>query len=173
MFNEKDFDSILNATVYDRNGDKVGSVGQLYLDDETGSPSWLTVNTGLFGMSESFIPYDDSMTVADDRIDVPYDKDFIKDAPRVDADGHIDHAQERELYAYYEREYTDYHGRTDDVLRDGRDDEILVEDRDRVEGHDRYLDDVAREGFDDLGHDSLSTSAQPRLRRYDSGGPRV
>ncbi|HEY8372100.1 MAG TPA: PRC-barrel domain-containing protein, partial [Pseudonocardiaceae bacterium] len=42
--------------VYDANGEKIGKVGQVYLDDETGQPAWVTVRTGLFGMKESFVP---------------------------------------------------------------------------------------------------------------------
>lgn len=101
MISESDLEKILRATVYDRDGDKVGGVGQVFLDEETGRPSWVTVKAGLFGRSESFVPYDDTAGVRDDRIDVAYAKDFILGAPRVDAEGHLDRAQERELDAYY------------------------------------------------------------------------
>lgn len=37
-------------------GDKIGGIGQVYLDDATGEPSWVTTKTGLFGTSESFVP---------------------------------------------------------------------------------------------------------------------
>src|SRR5215217_8053631 len=40
----------------DRDGDKIGSIGDVYLDDQTGQPEWLTVKTGLFGNKESFVP---------------------------------------------------------------------------------------------------------------------
>lgn len=139
MFNDKDFDSILNATVFDRDGEKVGKVGQLYLDDQTGRPNWITVNTGLFGMSESFVPLDDTTSLNGDRIEVPYEKALIKDAPRIDADGHIDPAQEQELHNYYKRDY----GTTDrdagvlstdrrDELHTDRDDRDLRTDREHV-----------------------------------------
>ena len=116
MFNDKDFDSILNATVFDCDGEKVGKVGQLYLDDQTGRPNWVTVNTGLFGMSESFVPLDDTMTLNGDRIEVPYEKALIKDAPRIDADGHIAPEQEQQLYSYYQRSYDVTHGDRDTAV---------------------------------------------------------
>ncbi|CAO0832116.1 hypothetical protein SMICM17S_09178 [Streptomyces microflavus] len=43
-------------TVYDNEGEKVGSVGRVYVDDDTGKPDWVTVKTGMFGMKESFEP---------------------------------------------------------------------------------------------------------------------
>ena len=53
----QDFTSVeklQNATVYGSDGDKIGSVGQVYLDNDTHQPSWVTVNIGLFGTNESF-----------------------------------------------------------------------------------------------------------------------
>ena len=35
--------------VIDNNDDKIGKVGQIFLDDETGEPAWVTVKTGMFG----------------------------------------------------------------------------------------------------------------------------
>ena len=43
------------AVVTDQ-GDKVGSIGVVYLDDATEEPTWVTVHTGLFGTRESFVP---------------------------------------------------------------------------------------------------------------------
>ena len=45
-----------DADVVDVDGDKIGRVGQLYVDDTTGDPSWVTAKTGLFGTSASFVP---------------------------------------------------------------------------------------------------------------------
>ena len=56
MIARQDFDRIEGATAYDNSGEKIGRVGQLYIDDETGEPTWVTVSTGLFGLSESFAP---------------------------------------------------------------------------------------------------------------------
>ena len=69
-------------------GDKIGSIGQIYLDDNTGEPQWVTVKTGLFGTSESFVPLDGA-TLSGGDVVVKYDKATVKDAPRVDADGNI------------------------------------------------------------------------------------
>ena len=48
--------SVTNANVIEANGNKIGSVGQIYLDDQTGEPNWVTAKSGLFSTSESFVP---------------------------------------------------------------------------------------------------------------------
>lgn len=88
------------AEVVDSTGDKVGKVGQVYLTNDTQDPSWVTVNTGLFGTKETFIPLAEA-NYSDGAITVPYEKSFIKDAPRVDEDGEISREEEDELYRYY------------------------------------------------------------------------
>ena len=96
---------VSGRNVYDSDGDKIGTATQVYADDQTGQPGWVTVRTGLFGLKETFIPLADA-TVSGDELTVPYTKAFVKDAPNVDEDGHLSPDQERELYAYYSR--TDY-----------------------------------------------------------------
>jgi uncharacterized protein (TIGR02271 family) len=88
---------------------KIGKIGQVYLDDSTGEPAWITVNTGLFGMRESFVPLQDAQ-VGDDRITLPFDKDKVKQAPNVDNDGHITPEEEQELYRYYGVDYQPWNG---------------------------------------------------------------
>jgi len=103
-----DTDSISNltgATVESASGEKIGTVGQVYVDDETGQPSWITVRTGLFGTSESFIPLDD-VTLDGDRVRTGFEKAFVKDAPRVDNDGSLSPEEEDRLYEYYSRSDT-------------------------------------------------------------------
>jgi uncharacterized protein (TIGR02271 family) len=81
-------------------GDKIGSIGQIYVDESTGEPSWVTVRTGLFGMSESFVPLEGATDNGKD-IMVNYDKDTVKDAPRIDADRQLSPDEEETLYAHY------------------------------------------------------------------------
>ncbi|KAA0975265.1 DUF2382 domain-containing protein [Paeniglutamicibacter gangotriensis] len=88
------------ATVLDSEGNKIGTVGELYLDDRSQDPSWASVKTGLFGMSQSFVPLDEA-TVEGDDIRVPYTKEQVKDAPRIDPDGHLEPEDEERLYRHY------------------------------------------------------------------------
>ncbi|KOG90974.1 PRC and DUF2382 domain-containing protein [Streptomyces varsoviensis] len=87
-------------SVVDTDGHRVGSVQQVYRDDRTGDPEWITVRTGLFGMKETFVPLAGAKKV-DGDLRVPHSKDTIKDAPRIDADGHLDPGEEDRLYEHY------------------------------------------------------------------------
>jgi uncharacterized protein (TIGR02271 family) len=86
--------------VLSTSGDKIGNIGQIYLDDATGDPTWITVKTGLFGTSESFAPLQDAQVSGDD-VTVGYDKAKITGAPRVDPDGNLSPQEEDALYDYY------------------------------------------------------------------------
>ena len=92
--------SVAGGNVIDTDGDKIGGVGQVYLDDQTGEPSWVTAKTGLFGTSESFVPLSGASVSGSDIV-VAYDKATVKDAPRVEADGHLAPEEEDALYTYY------------------------------------------------------------------------
>ena len=100
MFSIDSLDRVLGSTAYDSTGEKVGSVDEVYLDDRTGRPTWVSINTGLFGMSTSFAPLADAILDGDD-LRLAYTKDQVKDAPRIDADQHLSLAQEGELYRHY------------------------------------------------------------------------
>ncbi len=97
---QKDFRALENATVYDNENKKIGTVGQVYLDNETGRPTFVTVNMGLFGTRETFIPVD-AARPADGDLTVPFSKDFIKGAPSIEADAEITPQEETELFRYY------------------------------------------------------------------------
>ena len=112
----------------DPQGNKIGSVGQVYLNDQTGQPDWITVNTGLFGMKENFAPLAGSSFNGDDLV-LPFDKDVVKDSPDIADASHLDADEQQSLYAYYQRYLgdggaparvrTDHH-RRDDRRRHGR-----------------------------------------------------
>ncbi len=94
------------GTVVGTDGDKIGKVSQVFLDDQTGNPEWLTVATGLFGTAESFVPLNQA-TVRGDEVVVPFDKSTVKGAPRVaDSSGHLSESEEAELYRYYGLDYS-------------------------------------------------------------------
>ena len=91
---------VIGQDVYDESGEKIGSAAEVYLDDETGQPEWVTVRTGLFGMKESFVPIRNA-DLTDDGVRVPVSKTQVKDAPKIDTDGHLSPQEEQELYRYY------------------------------------------------------------------------
>jgi len=117
MITQEHVRDLMGATLVDSSGTKVGKVGQIFLDDQTGQPEWATVNTGLFGSSESFVPLAEAQP-ADGELRVPYAKDQIKDAPNVDIDrGHLDESEEEQLYRHYGLDYSE--SRSDSGLPEG------------------------------------------------------
>jgi uncharacterized protein (TIGR02271 family) len=106
-----------DRTMLDRDGDRIGTIEAIYLDDQTGQPEWALVNTGLFGIKSSFVPLAQAtQTGADVR--VPYDKQLVKDAPRIDPDQHLSEAEEQQLWRHYGLDYDT----TDRSVATGRDD---------------------------------------------------
>ena len=124
MLAKEHIDDVLqrNGNVLATDGEKIGSIGQVYADDDNGQPTWVTVKTGLFGTSETFVPLEGARVEGNDIV-VPYTKDQVKDAPRVDTDGHLEPSEEDRLYAHYElgggtRTYTDAAAGRDADYRD-------------------------------------------------------
>ena len=93
-------------TLVDRDGDKVGKVESIYVDDRSSEPSWALVHTGLFGSRSTFVPLQEADT-SGDQIQVPFEKDRIKDAPSLDADEELSPEEERRLYDHYGVDYGD------------------------------------------------------------------
>jgi uncharacterized protein (TIGR02271 family) len=91
-------------TMLDRDGNRIGSIDAIYLDDQTGQPEWALVNTGLFGTKATFVPLAQAFQ-SDNDVLVPYNKQLVKDAPRVDPDGHLSEAEEQQLWRHYGLDY--------------------------------------------------------------------
>lgn len=101
MISGQNIASLIGADVTDADGSKIGTVGQIYVDPGTGRPNWATVKTGFFGTSESFVPLDQADDV-DGELRVPYTKDFVKDAPRIDDHADLSDDEENLLYHHYQ-----------------------------------------------------------------------
>ena len=43
-------------TMVDDDGDRIGSIQDIYADDQSGEPEWALVKTGLFGTKSTFVP---------------------------------------------------------------------------------------------------------------------
>ena len=116
MITREQASQLKGATVMDQDGDKVGSVEDIYLDRETDEPEWILVNTGLFGTKSTFIPLREAR-LEGGQIMVPYDKDHIKAAPKMDPDGELSQEEEQGLYSHYGLGYSEY--RSDTGLPEG------------------------------------------------------
>lgn len=98
---ETDIDprSLIGRKAFDRDGHKIGTVDEVYLDDATGVPEWAAVRTGLFSR-DAFVPLEPSSLV-DNTLQVPYERSLIKDAPDFGVGRHLSPEQELQLYHHY------------------------------------------------------------------------
>ena len=92
--------NLYTHSVVDSAGQKIGPVGQVYLDNTSGLPSWITAKTGLFGTKQLFIPLEYAQII-DEEILVPYERAFVLGSPLIDADRQLSVRDEAELCEYY------------------------------------------------------------------------
>jgi uncharacterized protein (TIGR02271 family) len=153
-----DLDTVQNwqgRTMVDPAGDKLGTIDAIYLDDDTGQPEWATVTTGLFGTKATFVPLAQAQAMGD-SVQVPYDKQRVKDAPNMQADGQLSQGEEAELYRHYGLDYTE--SRSDSGLP-------------AATGHDMDSRDRHRDGlYDDaqdiaVGRDASGPTADDAVTR--------
>jgi len=169
MISTDQIQNVIGQDVIGQDGDKIGKVGQVFLDDVTGEPEWVTVQTGMFGTKETFVPIAQG-DVSAEGLKVPYRKETVKDAPRVDAEqGHLSQDEEAELYRDYGLDYSE--DRSDSGLPDGDVDRSdLVDGNDDIVGHDTSgptTDDAMTRSEERLkvGTEQVQTG-KARLRKY-------
>ncbi|CAN5427022.1 hypothetical protein BH10ACT11_BH10ACT11_08230 [soil metagenome] len=80
-------------------GNAVGKIEGVYVDEKTGEPEWLQARMGRFG-HHSLVPARDAVEGID-RVWVPYSRDEIRKAPRIDPGVSIARDQEKEFLAHY------------------------------------------------------------------------
>lgn len=93
--------SLFDADVVDADGSRIGTVKHVYVDPEGGQPLFAGVATGWFGRSESFVPLRDA-DFDGEVLHVPHDKDTVKHAPRIDADGALTDDDIDRINDYYD-----------------------------------------------------------------------
>ena len=56
MINQEDAHLLLGRDLLDRDGNRIGEITQVFVNEQSTQPTWVTVTTGWFGISESFVP---------------------------------------------------------------------------------------------------------------------
>lgn len=100
MVTINDIQQIRSATAYCSNGSKVGRVGDVYVDDLSNEPAWVTISAGLFGTKTLFAPLL-AARLEGDRLLLAYDKDVISGAPPIADSGHISDVEQQALIDYF------------------------------------------------------------------------
>lgn len=100
MANNRQIRDLFNATAYDSNGDKLGDIKEVFVNDSTGQPDFIEVSHGLFGLSSSLVPLRGHRVEGED-LRLAFPKELIKDAPEFNQDSHLSDTELEKLYAHY------------------------------------------------------------------------
>ena len=86
-------------TLVDRNGERVGSIENIYLDQATGQPEWALLSSRAL-RAPTFVPLISAIDEGD-TVRTPFEKTLVEGAPSVPAGRDISEDQEEELYRHY------------------------------------------------------------------------
>jgi hypothetical protein len=109
----QDFEAWAGRDVLAPDGDRLGAVDQIFLDEATGAPEWVLVS---LDDGAAFVPLAGA-TVEERSIRVDQDAERVQAAPRPDAGETLSVADEKRLYEHYRLEYSQAESST--VLPEG------------------------------------------------------
>jgi uncharacterized protein (TIGR02271 family) len=141
--------------VYDSVGEKIGTVEEIFYDQQTRVPEWIGIGTGFFGTKRVLVPVQGSQVMEDGLI-VGYSKQQAKDSPDIDED-EISQQCEADLAAYYGLDYSEQRSQTG--LTEGD-----KQPQDRKSGNDQQSVTRAEEELE-VGTRSVETG-RVRLRKW-------
>ena len=103
-FTDLPLDRVIGQNLIDTDGDKIGKIQDVYMDEQTGRAEWFAVKTAWFGNNISFVPTANAYR-SDDDFAVPYSKSQVKDSPNCEPDGRLTQDEESMLYSHYGLNY--------------------------------------------------------------------
>jgi uncharacterized protein (TIGR02271 family) len=172
MTNFSDPSSLIGKHAVDSAGDKIGTIEQVYLNDASGEPEWVTVKTGLFGAKESFAPLQGATDHGND-VQLAVTKAVVKGAPNVDNDGHTDEDEQKALWDYYAGQLgwnTQSESSADYDYRSGNDDREDLTGQSGIQGRDtsgKTTDDAMTRSEERLRVGTQQVEAgRAKLRKY-------
>jgi hypothetical protein len=98
---EQDAQQYIHRAAVDAEGNRFGKISQVYLDEKTGQPLWLMLETGLFGTRQSFAPIHGARLDGEQLAVLAVSKDQVKDSPNIDKDAQISDSEQDALRSYY------------------------------------------------------------------------
>lgn len=104
MLSQEELQKLLEAaaTVFGSDGEKIGTLGAIHLDEETGLPGFATVHTGFLGIAENLVPLTGAET-SNGQLYVKFSKDVVKDAPGIESGRNLGPRAQHRLHHYYSR----------------------------------------------------------------------
>lgn len=157
MTTAEDLQRMEGQTAVDVDGAKLGKIGQIYVDDQSGQPLWVTISTGMFGTRQSFAPLHGSRAAGED-LQLAVTKGMVSGAPGVEADGHIGDDENEALHGYY-HEYLGGNGQDQ-----GQDREYAGDSREDLAGRARLRKYVLTENVTQtvpVSHEEVRLESEP------------
>ena len=96
-----DLGRYVGAELVDRNGERIGGIEEVYLNEATERPEWLRVAVGPMGLRSTLVPVD---RLEDDNgvLVIRHEKAFVQAAPVYPEQyGTLPPADEARLFSYY------------------------------------------------------------------------
>jgi hypothetical protein len=87
-------------TVLDRGGEKIGTIEEVFLVEETGRPEWGLVKIGRIKSHTTLVPLTRAQPVQE-GVKLAYEKQLVQDAPRIDPGAEPSEQQVTEVYRHY------------------------------------------------------------------------
>jgi hypothetical protein len=106
---QQSYDGWIGRDAYDKDGQKIGEITDIFYDDRTKRPEWVAIKTGLF-KGTAFAPIQGAkLRNGDgdgDGLQLAYDKSTVNDAPHLEvSDEHMSPQEEADVWAYYGFDY--------------------------------------------------------------------
>ena len=101
----EDLSAVRGTPVYSSDGETIGKVDEIFIDNDTRQPEWIGLGSGAFSSKRVLVPVTGARMEADGFY-VPYTKDQVQGTPNIDAD-EISQETEAELYSYYGLPYSE------------------------------------------------------------------
>lgn len=100
MITTETIDRMIGADALDAQDDRIGEVGQVYVDERSDRPTWVSVRLGLLSGAEVLVPLEDAEW--DDRsLHLAVERSVARDAPRKEMDEPLTVGEEERLYTHY------------------------------------------------------------------------
>jgi uncharacterized protein (TIGR02271 family) len=87
-----------------KDGEKIGDIHEVYVDQQTNEPEWIGVGAGLLGRKEVLVPVEGT-TFDGKTVHASYPQEKIKGAPEFDEEN-VSQDNERRLYQHYGLKYS-------------------------------------------------------------------
>src|ERR671937_727493 len=86
--------------VLDAEGQAVGTFDEIYLDEDTDRPAWAAVRLGILGIRRRIVPLAGAEAQGD-KVRMPFGKDRIRSAPKIDAEGWVSEHDREQIFDHY------------------------------------------------------------------------